>query len=93
MKRTKNYRGIRQISVIYHSFLVGVTKKESVAVSEMTPVSGVIISWGLFKLSHKHPSAQNKRLLWKTGLKYPHEILELIQYQHYTGFLCLFLIN
>lgn len=84
---------MRQLRVIYRCFLVGVTKEESVAVSEMTLVSGVINSWGLLKLSHKHPPAQNKKLLWKTGLKYPHEILALIQYQHYTGFLCLFLIN
>lgn len=67
---------------------MGVTKEESMAVSEMTPVSGVINLRHLFKLSHKHPPAQNKRLLWGTGLKYPHEILELSQYQHYTGFLC-----
>lgn len=56
---------------------MGVTKEESTAFSEMTPVSGIISSWGLFKLTHKHPPVQNKILVWKTGLKYPNEIPEL----------------
>lgn len=61
------------------------TKEESVAVSEASVSE--ISSWGWFKLAHKHLPVQNKRLLWKTRLKYPHEIPGLSQYQHYTGFL------